>query len=131
MDGMASDGDDLTSGNPATPPNYRSDYGDGLDEPSGEWTTGGGASGYGGRYGETSQGTARAERLPAPREPIGGGRREIEDGRSARRSGGSGRKPMPLWQELPLLLLVAFCLAVLIRTSCSRRSSSRRPRWTR
>jgi len=27
-----------------------------------------------------------------------------------------GRKNMPLWQELPLLLVVAFCLAVLIRT---------------
>ena len=27
-----------------------------------------------------------------------------------------GRKNMPLWQELPLLLIVAFCLAVLIRT---------------
>ncbi|WP_028569204.1 signal peptidase I [Salinispora tropica] len=26
------------------------------------------------------------------------------------------RRPMPLWQELPLLLTVAFCLAVLIRT---------------
>jgi signal peptidase I len=26
------------------------------------------------------------------------------------------RKPMPLWQELPILLVVAFCLAVLIRT---------------
>src|SRR3990170_4469361 len=26
------------------------------------------------------------------------------------------RKGMPLWQELPLLLVVAFCLAVLIRT---------------
>jgi signal peptidase I len=26
------------------------------------------------------------------------------------------RKQMPLWQELPLLLVVAFCLAVLIRT---------------
>src|SRR5918912_102096 len=26
------------------------------------------------------------------------------------------RKNMPLWQELPLLLIVAFCLAVLIRT---------------
>ena len=30
----------------------------------------------------------------------------------ARRS----RRQMPLWQELPLLLIVAFCLAVLIRT---------------
>src|ERR1700750_1050657 len=28
----------------------------------------------------------------------------------------SRRKEMPLWQELPLLLVVAFCLAVLIRT---------------
>ncbi|MEH0840901.1 signal peptidase I [Micromonospora sp. CPCC 205711] len=27
-----------------------------------------------------------------------------------------GRRQMPLWQELPLLLVVAFCLAVLIRT---------------
>jgi signal peptidase I len=27
-----------------------------------------------------------------------------------------GRRNMPLWQELPLLLVVAFCLAVLIRT---------------
>src|SRR5687767_4644714 len=26
------------------------------------------------------------------------------------------RKQMPLWQEMPLLLIVAFCLAVLIRT---------------
>ena len=28
----------------------------------------------------------------------------------------SRRRSMPLWQELPLLLVVAFCLAVLIRT---------------
>jgi signal peptidase I len=30
--------------------------------------------------------------------------------------GDEGRRVMPLWQELPLLLVVAFCLAVLIRT---------------
>src|SRR5215207_9114149 len=29
---------------------------------------------------------------------------------------GRRRRAMPLWQELPLLLVVAFCLAVLIRT---------------
>ena len=29
------------------------------------------------------------------------------------------RKEMPLWQELPLLLIVACCLAVLIRTFLS------------
>ncbi|MFC0530206.1 signal peptidase I [Phytohabitans kaempferiae] len=32
------------------------------------------------------------------------------------RRGGGRRRQMPLWQELPLLLVVAFCLAVLIRT---------------
>jgi signal peptidase I len=35
---------------------------------------------------------------------------------SARRRAAIRRKEMPLWQELPLLLIVAFCLAVLIRT---------------
>ncbi|MFJ6197257.1 signal peptidase I [Micromonospora sp. NPDC092111] len=33
-----------------------------------------------------------------------------------RRRNRPGRRQMPLWQELPLLLIVAFCLAVLIRT---------------
>ena len=35
---------------------------------------------------------------------------------SRRRRAVIRRKEMPLWQELPLLLVVAFCLAVLIRT---------------
>jgi signal peptidase I len=35
---------------------------------------------------------------------------------SERRRSMIRRKEMPLWQELPLLLIVAFCLAVLIRT---------------
>lgn len=35
---------------------------------------------------------------------------------SPRRRSMLRRKEMPLWQELPLLLIVAFCLAVLIRT---------------
>src|SRR3954447_12146880 len=33
-----------------------------------------------------------------------------------RRRARRARRQMPLWQELPLLLVVAFCLAVLIRT---------------
>jgi signal peptidase I len=51
---------------------------------------------------------------------------ERRDGRSADRAeeepepdlrrGPRKRRSMPLWQELPLLLIVAFCLAVLIRT---------------
>jgi signal peptidase I len=40
----------------------------------------------------------------------------MEGYRPARRRRGIVRKEMPLWQELPLLLVVAFCLAVLIRT---------------
>jgi signal peptidase I len=40
----------------------------------------------------------------------------MEGYRPARRRSVVRRKEMPLWQELPLLLIVAFCLAVLIRT---------------
>ncbi len=39
-------------------------------------------------------------------------RRPESDGESG---SGRGRRTMPLWQEVPLLLLVAFCMAVLIR----------------
>ncbi|WP_244870739.1 signal peptidase I [Catellatospora sp. IY07-71] len=39
-----------------------------------------------------------------------------EQWKKRRRRSRRGRKGMPLWQELPLLLVVAFCLAVLIRT---------------
>ncbi len=45
-------------------------------------------------------------------EPMDGYR----PGRRRRRRVTIRRKEMPLWQELPLLLVVAFCLAVLIRT---------------
>jgi signal peptidase I len=41
------------------------------------------------------------------------GRVSDEDGEA---EPGRTRRSMPLWQELPLLLVVAFCLAVLIRT---------------
>ena len=53
-------------------------------------------------------------------------RRRSENGRSPNGRSPNGkpskdrtqsrRKQMPLWQEMPLLLIVAFCLAVLIRT---------------
>src|SRR3954465_13631558 len=49
----------------------------------------------------------RGGRAPSGRGRAPSGRRR---GRVLR------RKEMPLWQELPLLLVVAFCLAVLIRT---------------
>jgi len=39
--------------------------------------------------------------------------RSDDDTASPRRS---GRRPMPLWQELPILLVIAFCAAALIRT---------------
>jgi signal peptidase I len=53
------------------------------------------------------------------RAPAGRASSRTAGGRapSARRRGRViRRKEMPLWQELPLLLVVAFCLAVLIRT---------------
>jgi len=49
----------------------------------------------------------------------GGGRRGQDfddDGESWGARMRQKRKDMPLWQELPLLLIVAFCLAVLVRT---------------
>jgi signal peptidase I len=48
-------------------------------------------------------------------DPMGSGYRST-GGRRRRRGVIIRRKEMPLWQELPLLLVVAFCLAVLIRT---------------
>ncbi len=48
-------------------------------------------------------------------DPMGSGYRST-GGRRRRRGVVLRRKEMPLWQELPLLLGVAFCLAVLIRT---------------
>jgi signal peptidase I len=40
----------------------------------------------------------------------------VEETEPTSRRAGRKRRSMPLWQELPLLLIVAFCLAVLIRT---------------
>jgi signal peptidase I len=52
-------------------------------------------------------------RPPRPREPVDEVSTAVPSWRSRVRA---KRKNMPLWQELPLLLIVAFCLAVLIRT---------------
>ena len=58
---------------------------------------------------------------PAPdvtERPAAAGRRESANAKRRRRleQGTATRREMPLWKELPLLLLVAFCVAVLIRT---------------
>jgi signal peptidase I len=51
-----------------------------------------------------------AEPEPRPRaEPSG-------PGAAAQPDVSAGRRGMPMWQEIPLLLLVAFCMAVLIRS---------------
>lgn len=56
----------------------------------------------------------------ARRSPAGTGARSPQ--RSAEPEPGqepepkAGRRRLPLWQELPLLLVIAFCLAILIRT---------------
>ncbi|MDT5035548.1 MAG: signal peptidase [Micromonosporaceae bacterium] len=73
-------------------------------------------------YGRVGQPT-KYERPPSDYRGdggYGGYRREsepdIDDGASWSARVLSKRKDMPLWQELPLLLIVAFCLAVLVRT---------------
>jgi signal peptidase I len=53
----------------------------------------------------------RAANEPPSRGPDSGRRTPAGEVRPKRK-----RRPMPLWQEMPLLLIVAFCLAVLIRT---------------
>jgi len=73
-----------------------------------------------GRYSGTGgyRGGDPAESYPGGAYP--GGQPMKGRGRQGSGSGRRGRvirrKEMPLWQELPLLLVVAFCLAVLIRT---------------
>jgi signal peptidase I len=53
----------------------------------------------------------RAANEPPPRGAGQEGRKQAVKPKVKR-----SRQPMPLWQEMPLLLIVAFCLAVLIRT---------------
>jgi signal peptidase I len=43
-------------------------------------------------------------------------RRELPGGKEADEERESRRRVMPLWQEMPLLLIVAFCVAVLVRS---------------
>jgi signal peptidase I len=74
-------------------------------------------------YDRDARGGEPFDRYPPARSAVHGGghvyrKREPDDDESSRRwrVQRRRRKPMPLWQELPLLLMVAFCLAVLIRT---------------
>jgi signal peptidase I len=43
-------------------------------------------------------------------------RQELPSTRQAEQAADARRRVMPLWQELPLLLIVSFCVAVLVRT---------------
>jgi signal peptidase I len=125
------------------PPRYRARSFDGHDEEDYGWSNGGpdtrqgrgyrppdnfsdtraGNNGHDGVYDTRSRGAYHDDRRPielpddatsvrrAPR------RDDIDDDAPSWRSRvRQKRKSMPLWQELPLLLIVAFCLAVLIRT---------------
>jgi signal peptidase I len=69
-------------------------------------------------YDRTQRGLEGYDRyLPAGPAPAGGqGPPGMDDQPSRQPPTRRKRKTMPLWQELPLLLIVAFCLAVLIRT---------------
>jgi signal peptidase I len=74
----------------------------------------GGFGGRRGRRGLGSRGPDGDGELVAtrPRRTVRRDRVSDEDDNGE----GRARRSMPLWQELPLLLVVAFCLAVLIRT---------------
>ena len=42
--------------------------------------------------------------------------KELPTGKQVRRSHDGRRRIMPLWQEIPLLIIVSFCIAVLVRS---------------
>jgi signal peptidase I len=78
------------------------------------------ASGSGSAYPVSGSGSARpvsgSARPVSGSGPARSAGEPIEEPLSWGRRANRFRKNMPLWQELPLLLIVAFCLAVLIRT---------------
>jgi signal peptidase I len=83
-----------------------------YDRPSRGYRAEGGTYGGGGRRGrdeERSRGYERGREFDR-------GRGYDDEGESWGARMRQKRKDMPLWQELPLLLIVAFCLAVLVRT---------------
>lgn len=103
---------------------------DAAEEPrrldaTGEWRTGSRPSRGTGAAADESWATGawdtgrRGERRrypedgPEPAEVAAGAGPGDDAGRAKQRD---RRKGLPLWQELPLLLIIAFCLAVLIRT---------------
>lgn len=61
-------------------------------------------------YVEGRPGQQLAENLAEQR------RRELPTTRQAEQSEDAKRRVMPLWQELPLLLVVSFCVAVIVRS---------------
>jgi signal peptidase I len=69
---------------------------------------------YGGSRHSATGGSAPYSAVPA--RPSPSPEDDEEDNLSWRQRAMRRRRNMPLWQELPLLLIVAFCLAVLIRT---------------
>ena len=62
------------------------------------------------QYVEGRPGQRLAEDLAAQR------RRELPSTKQVEQAADARRRVMPLWQELPLLLIVSFCVAVLVRT---------------
>jgi len=93
--------------------------------PTGGWDPdrdayGGGRHGYRRSDPDDYRHTGAPRRAPVLR--YAGEQPGVDPPRPLWRRRGKRRRAMPLWQELPLLLIVAFCLAVLIRTFLSRRS---------
>jgi len=118
---------------PYQPPGYSVSGYETTDSPPGYGRADQDQGGYGwGGYDPAGYGGLPSGPPPAAEEPprhspsrelapTGSRRRsgddtDAEDRPSLRRRAAQARRNMPLWQELPLLLVVAFCLAVLIRT---------------
>ena len=120
-----------TTGGYLRSPYSEPSYGQSGHPQSSYGQTGYGQTAYGqSEYGQTLYGLPaplsesdlprRGEDVPIDIEPL----RRSRAAQQAQQAGvdleeeekASRRRMMPLWQELPLLLVVAFCLAVLIRT---------------
>lgn len=68
------------------------------------------------RYSQSYPGPGYPDPAPPPVQPPADRTTGQPAAAAADRSAADRRNGLPLWQELPLLLIIAFCLAILIRT---------------
>jgi signal peptidase I len=107
---------DAPSSAPPLVPRWRQEL---TDDATGEMTglANGGAPSNGASTVVGTATVARTQSASALLRPFNRRTRTADDDdQSDQDSSGGEKRAMPWWQELPLLLVVAFCLAVLIRT---------------